>query len=79
MDVPGDTNQIRAGGAYSPQGVNARHVRRHEIRQVESDMVGIGARFEQLGHLSTAQLPRQPHDAVVNFLNNADPTIHGRP
>ena len=42
-------------------------------------MVGIGARFEQLGHLSTAQLPRQPHDAVVNFLNNADPTIHGRP
>ena len=79
LDVPGDTNQIRAGGAHSLQRVNARHVRRHEVRQVESDMVGISARFEQLGHLCTAQLPSQPHDAVFNFLNNADPTIHGRP
>ena len=65
-----------ARGSYALYGIDACHVGGHEVREIELEATAVGAGFEQLGYLRSAQLPGQTDDATVHSLHDADPTIH---
>ena len=78
LKIPGRTNQGRAFVSQSLNRFDARHVRGHEVCQIEFKGKDICACSEQFRDMRDTQAASQPHDASIGLLNNADPALHNR-
>jgi len=57
---------------------DARHVRGHEVRQIEFKGKDISACAEKFRDMRDTQAASQPHDASIGLLKNADPALPDR-
>ena len=76
LDVPGRTSQRCPLSSDALQRLDAWHVGRHQVRQIEHQATVMRAGREQFRNLRDTQPASQTDHASIDFRHDANPTIH---